>query len=86
MTILALSDWFTKIINYNIIKGNPIWRFAVILLVILLSLAIGRIGTASLTRFLPQLLKDEPKMVRIAAAQAVFQCVRKQRAESSLYN
>ena len=41
----------------------------------LTALAIGRIGTASLTRFLPQLLGDESKFVRIAAAKAVFQCM-----------
>ena len=37
------------------------------------ALAIGRIGTRGLTRYLPQLLKDESKLVRIAAAMAVFQ-------------
>jgi len=37
-------------------------------------LAIGRIGTPSLTRFLPRFLRDESKNVRIAAAMAVFQC------------
>lgn len=36
------------------------------------ALAIGRIGTPSLTRFLPTFLRDESKMVRIAAAMAVF--------------
>lgn len=41
---------------------------------VLTALAIGRIGTASLTRFLPQLLENESKLVRIAAARAVFQC------------
>jgi len=40
----------------------------------LTALAIGRVGTASLTRFLPRLLQDESKFVRIAAAKAVFQC------------
>ena len=38
------------------------------------ALAIGQIGTAPLTKFLPQLLKDESKFVRIAAAKAVLQC------------
>jgi len=51
---------------------------------VLTALTIGRIGTASLTRFLPQLLKDESKKVRIAAAQAVFQCVKKQPPKSYL--
>jgi HEAT repeat protein len=39
-----------------------------------LALAIGQIGSQSLIRFLPQLLKDESKFVRLAAAMAVFQC------------
>ena len=38
------------------------------------ALAIGQIGTKSLTKYLPQLLKDQSKFVRIAAAKAVFQC------------
>ncbi len=36
------------------------------------ALAIGRIGTPYLIRYLPKLLKDESKKVRIAAAMAVF--------------
>jgi HEAT repeat protein len=39
--------------------------------------AIGQIKTANLTKFLPQLLKTESKLVRITAAQAVFQCAAK---------
>lgn len=41
---------------------------------VLTALAIGQIGTASLTKYLPQLLENESKFVRIAAAKAVFQC------------
>ena len=44
---------------------------------VLTALAIGRIGTPSLTKFLPQLLKDDSKLVRIAAAKAVFQHIMK---------
>jgi HEAT repeat protein len=40
---------------------------------VLTALAIGRIGTASVTQFLPRLLQNESKFVRIAAAKAVFQ-------------
>ncbi|MFA5251581.1 MAG: HEAT repeat domain-containing protein [Phycisphaerae bacterium] len=40
----------------------------------LTALAIGQIGTASVTKFLPQLIKNESKLVRIAAAKAVIQC------------
>ena len=42
---------------------------------VLTALAIGQIRTKPVTKFLPQLLKDESKFVRIAAAKAVFQCV-----------
>ena len=41
---------------------------------VLTALAIGQIRTDSLKKFLPQLLKDQSKFVRIAAAKAVFQC------------
>jgi HEAT repeat protein len=41
------------------------------------ALAIGQIGTDSLAKYLPQLLQDESKSVRIAAAKAVFQHVMK---------
>lgn len=41
---------------------------------VLVALAIGQIRTPALTKYLPQLLKNESKFVRIAAAKAVFQC------------
>jgi HEAT repeat protein len=41
---------------------------------VLTAMAIGQIKTASVTRFLPQMLKDSSKFVRIAAARAVIQC------------
>jgi HEAT repeat protein len=39
----------------------------------LAALAIGQIGTAGAKKWLPELLEDESKFVRIAAAKAVFQ-------------
>jgi HEAT repeat protein len=44
---------------------------------VLAALAIGRVGTVRLRKFLPRLLEDESKFVRIAAAKAVFQCAMK---------
>ena len=41
---------------------------------VLIALAIGQIRTPALIKYLPQLLKNESKFVRIAAAKAVFQC------------
>ncbi len=43
ITILGSGDWWTKTINYEIIKGNAIWRFAVVLLVVVVAMAAGRI-------------------------------------------
>jgi HEAT repeat protein len=39
---------------------------------LLTALAIGQIGTPSLTRYLPELMENESKFVRLAAAKAVF--------------
>jgi HEAT repeat protein len=46
------------------------------------ALAIGRIGTPRLIKFLPQLLKDKSKSVRIAAAMAVFQSITQTEGEN----
>jgi len=43
MTIIASGDWWQKTINYEIIKGNAIWRFGLVLLAILVAMAAGRI-------------------------------------------
>ena len=42
--IIASIDWCSRTINYEIIKGNAIWRFALVLLVVLLAMVAGRIG------------------------------------------
>lgn len=41
--LLGLGDWWSKAIGYEIIKGNAIWRFAFILLVVVITMAAGRI-------------------------------------------
>ena len=41
--ITGLSDWLTNTINYEIIKGNSIWRFGLVLVVLLAVMAAGRI-------------------------------------------
>jgi MscS family membrane protein len=41
--IIGSGDWWAKTINYEIIKGNAIWRFGLVLLVILVTMALGRI-------------------------------------------
>jgi len=41
---------------------------------VLTAIAIGEVGTSPLVKFLPRLLLDESKFVRIAAAKAVLRC------------
>ncbi|MFH1884716.1 MAG: mechanosensitive ion channel family protein [Planctomycetota bacterium] len=41
--IIGSADWWQEIINYEIIRGNTIWRFGVVLLVVLVAMAAGRI-------------------------------------------
>ncbi len=43
---------------------------------VLTALAIGQIRTPALKKFLPQLLQNDSKFVRIATAKAVFQCLK----------
>jgi len=41
--LLASGDWWAKTINYEIVKGNALWRFGLVLLVILATMVAGRI-------------------------------------------
>ncbi|MFB0555365.1 MAG: mechanosensitive ion channel family protein [Phycisphaerae bacterium] len=41
--IIGSADWLLKTVNYEIIKGNTIWRFGLVLLVVLAAMASGRI-------------------------------------------
>lgn len=41
--LLGLGNWWAKSINYEIIRGNAIWRFLLVLLVVLVAMALGRI-------------------------------------------
>ena len=65
---LEVLDVFTKNLTADLDKESS-ERVNV-----LTALVIGRLCTPTLTKFLPQLLKSESKFVRIAAANAVFQC------------
>ncbi len=43
MSVMAQADWWSKTVNYQIIAGNPLWRIAMVLLVLLLTFAAGKI-------------------------------------------
>jgi len=35
--IMGSADWWQEIINYEIIRGNTIWRFGLVLLIVLVA-------------------------------------------------
>ena len=51
MTIIGAIDWWQKTINYEIIRGNAVWRFGLVLLVVLVAMAAGRILQFSISRY-----------------------------------
>ncbi|MFC1677139.1 mechanosensitive ion channel family protein [Planctomycetota bacterium] len=42
--LMVIGDSLTKLIDYQIIQGNQLWRFLLVLLVIILAMALGRIS------------------------------------------
>ena len=61
-------DVFNKKLTAKMNNKQDVWRVKT-----LAALAIGRIGTKPLTRHLAELLQSQSKLVRLAAAKAVFQ-------------
>ena len=57
MTVLALSEllasggWLGKLINYPIVRGNGVWRFLLVLLIVLVTMAVGRIVQYAITSY-----------------------------------
>ena len=43
VTILGAGDWWSKTIHYELVRGNTIWRFGLVLLALLVAMAAGRI-------------------------------------------
>jgi len=51
MTIIGAIDWWQKTINYEIIRGNAVWRFGLVLLAVLVAMAAGRILQFSISKY-----------------------------------
>ena len=71
----ALGDTTGETVVLEILREKPAFPAdpqAIQRINVLAALAIGRIGTQRLIRFLPQLLRDPDKSVRLAAAKAVL--------------
>jgi len=49
--LIGSGDWWAKVIDYEIIEGNAIWRFGFVLLVVLLAIAAGRIAQYFITGY-----------------------------------
>jgi MscS family membrane protein len=71
--ILASINWWTEvanIINYELIRGNPAWRFGLVLLVFLVAMAAGRIVQYSVKSYAQRLAKkkgDSPLTILLAS-------------------
>jgi len=68
--ISTLADGWTKTINYEIIRGNEIWRFGLVLLAVLVAMAAGRIVQYSVKSYAQRLAKkkgDSPLAILFAA-------------------
>jgi len=55
--IIGSADWLLKTVNYEIIKGNAIWRFGLVLLVVLAAMAVGRIVQFAINSYAKRLAK-----------------------------
>lgn len=51
----AQNDSWLKVLNYEILRGNPLWRLALVLLVVIVTLALGRILQYATTAYAARL-------------------------------
>jgi len=59
MDLLALGQVWSRIFGYEIVKGNPLWRFLVLLLVVAATLVAGRVLQQALTIYAGRLAKKK---------------------------
>ena len=57
--IIGSADWLLKTVNYEIIEGNAIWRFALVLLVVLVAMAAGRVVQFAINSYAKRLAKKK---------------------------
>jgi len=63
MKIIALSVVWSKTINYEIIRGNQIWRFAIVLAVVLVAMVVGRIVQFAVSTYASRLSEKKGENV-----------------------
>lgn len=55
--ILAEARWWNEIIGYELVRGNNIWRFLLVLVVVIATMAAGRIVQFAITAYAGRLAK-----------------------------
>ncbi|MBN2138920.1 MAG: mechanosensitive ion channel family protein [Sedimentisphaerales bacterium] len=58
--ILGISETITEIVNYELVRGNALWRFGLVLLVVLVSMLSGRIVQFFFNGYASRAAKKEP--------------------------
>ncbi len=59
ITVVAQVSVWSKTINYELVRGNAIWRFGIVLLVVLITLAAGRIVQFLLSGYSTRLMRKK---------------------------
>ncbi len=69
------SGWWDAIINYEIIRGNTIWRFALVLLVVLVTMVAGRIIQFAMSGYASRLMRKKGEGLRSLLLKALIKPV-----------
>jgi len=70
-TILAEGQWWSKVVNYELVRGNTIWRFLLVLLVVIAAMAGGRIVQFAVTGYAGRLAKKKGEMALTLVLKAI---------------
>jgi MscS family membrane protein len=57
--ILGAGDWWSETVNYEIVRGNTIWRFVLVLLVVVAAMAAARIVQFAISGYAGRLAKKK---------------------------
>ncbi len=57
--ILGVGDWWSETVNYEIVRGNTIWRFVLVLLVVIVAMAGSRIVQFAISGYAGRLAKKK---------------------------
>jgi MscS family membrane protein len=71
--LLGSGGWWARTINYEIIRGNAIWRFGLVLLVVLVGMIAGRIAQYIIAGYSAR--REEKRGVSVATL--FFKCISK---------